>query len=230
MAIEEPAFTIVETDHEIEIRHYAPMIVAEATLEGDLQTASNAGFRVIADYIFGNNHAAHDADRAMSQKIAMTAPVTVMPTDDSMHREMTAPVTLAAQGGPAQGGPAQGDPGWSMTAAKRWRVHFVLPQRYAMSVLPRPNNEAVTVREVPATRYAVVKFSGLAGAAKLQKHTARLFGWLKEKNYLAIGSPQLARYDPPWTLPFFRRNEVMIEIDSALKGRRTEPLQFSLRT
>ena len=99
-----------------------------------------------------------------------------------------------------------------------------------MSVLPRPNNQAVTVREVPATRYAVVKFLGLVGAAKLQKNTYRLFRWLTEKHYLAIGMPQLARYDPPWTLPFFRRNEVMIEIDSALKGRRTEPLHFSPRT
>ena len=220
MAIEEPAIDIVETDHEIEVRQYAPMIVAEAILEGDMQTASNAGFRVIADYIFGNNYSAHSAGSALSQKIAMTAPVTVMPADDNMQIVMTAPVTIAAQGGLGQ----------SMASAKRWHVHFVLPRRYEMSVLPKPNNQAVTVREVPATRYAVVKFSGLVGAAKLQKNTDRLFSWLTEKHYLAIGMPQLARYDPPWTLPFFRRNEVMFEIDSALKGRRTEPLHFSPRT
>ena len=127
MAIEEPTFDIVETDHEIEIRHYAPMLVAEATLEGGLQTASNAGFRVIADYIFGNNRSAHDADSALSQKIAMTAPVTVIPADDTMQIEMTAPVTIAAQGEPAQ----------SMASAKRWRIHFVLPRRDEMSVLPK---------------------------------------------------------------------------------------------
>ena len=142
MAIEEPAFDIVETDHEIEVRQYAPMIVAEAILEGDMQTASNAGFRVIADYIFGNNYSAHNADSALLQKIAMTAPVTVMPADDNMQIEMTAPVTIAAQGGLGQ----------SMASAKRWRVHFVLTRRYEMSVLPKPNNQAVTVREVPTTR------------------------------------------------------------------------------
>lgn len=120
MAIEEPAFDIVETDHEIEVRQYAPMIVAEAILEGDMQTASNAGFRVIADYIFGNNYSAHNADSALLQKIAMTAPVTVMPADDNMQIEMTAPVTIAAHGGLGQ----------SMSSAKRWR--FTLYCRGAM--------------------------------------------------------------------------------------------------
>ena len=219
MAIEEPAFDIVETDHEIEVRQYAPMIVAEAILEGDMHTASNAGFRVIADYIFGNNRSAHDADSALSQKIAMTAPVTVIPADDNLPIEVTTPAP-ATYHGLVQ----------SIMSARRWRIHVVLPRRYRMSVLPRPNNPAVTVRDVPAKRYAVVKFSGLTGAEKLQQKTAQLFGWLNEKKYPLIGLPQLARYDPPWTLPFFRRNEVMVEIDASLKGRRTEPVHFSLRT
>ena len=162
---------------------------------------------------------AHDADSALSQKIAMTAPVTVIPADDNLPIEVTTPAP-ATYHGLVQ----------SIMSARRWRIHFVLPRRYRMSVLPRPNNPAVTVRDVPAKRYAVVKFSGLAGAEKLQQKTAQLFGWLNEKKYPLIGLPQLARYDPPWTLPFFRRNEVMVEIDASLKGRRTEPVHFSLRT
>ena len=71
----------------------------------------------------------------------------------------------------------------------------------------------VTVREVPAKHYAVLGYSGFNTESRVQQRTAELLAWAKAKNLSPIGAPQLARYDPPWTLPMFRRNEVMVEVE-----------------
>lgn len=87
MATEEPKYTVLEKEPPFEIRSYEPMIVAEAQVEGDLDEASSQGFRLIAAYIFGQNQ--------VSEKIAMTAPVTVVDqTIKSAKIAMTAPVGI----------------------------------------------------------------------------------------------------------------------------------------
>lgn len=188
MAIEEPAFDTVKSSGDFEIRRYAPMIVAETIVEGELWGASNDGFRVIAGYIFGNNES---VTKAGAEKIAMTAPVALEPSAEKIA--MTAPVTTEAAGG-------------------RYRMHFVMPSQYTMETLPRPKDERVKLREVPARRMAVVKFSGLTGEGKVKQKTAELEAWMAAEGLVAAGPPQLARYDPPWTLPFLRRNEVMVPL------------------
>ncbi|MEQ1767329.1 MAG: heme-binding protein [Methylotenera sp.] len=170
MAIEEPKFTILEKSGAFELRAYAPRVVAETLVDGSLDDASGAGFRRIADYIFGNN----TSHKGGSEKISMTAPVTMQ------------------------------------QSAGQWRMYFVMPSQYSLSTLPTPNNGAVTLRELPESRAAVLRFSGLAGEEKTAKKTAELLAWLKSKNITPIGTPELARYNPPWTLPFLRRNEVMV--------------------
>ena len=87
-----------------------------------------------------------------------------------------------------------------------------MPGGYTMLTLPKPLNPAVVLREVPGKRYAVLVFSGFAGEEKAQQKTDELAAWLKSKNLKAIAAAQLARYDPPWTLPFLRRNEILVEI------------------
>ena len=87
-----------------------------------------------------------------------------------------------------------------------------LPANYTLATLPRPRNPAVVLREVPARRYAVLRFSGLAGQEKVQQKINELMQWMRQRGLDAAGAPRLARYNPPWTLPFLRRNEVMIEI------------------
>ena len=119
-----------------------------------------------------------------SAKIAMTAPVTVQPrTQENSLRE-----------------------------AKDWRVQFVMPSQYTMETLPKPNNQAVQLREVPAQRFAVLRYSGLNTASKVEDKTNELLAWVKTKNWQTAGSPQLSRYDPPWTLPMWRRNELRVEV------------------
>jgi hypothetical protein len=183
MAIEEPKFEVLLTDGAFEIRKYAPYIVAETMVEGDMDQASSKGFRLIADYIFGNNQAVSSAS---SEKIAMTAPVTIEPQMNEM----------------------------SMETANKWLIKFIMPSQYTLATIPKPKNSAVNLREVSVKRYAVLKYSGINFQSRVQTKTQEALDWVAKRNLQMIGQPQLSRYDPPWTLPMLRRNEVMIEISN----------------
>jgi len=198
MAIEEPTFEVVRKEGAMEIRKYAPFIVAQTWVQGDMDEASSRGFRLIADYIFGNNVAVGERTAA---KIAMTAPVTMAPEAASQKIAMTAPVTMAPQA-------AASAPG----ASQRWRVHFVMPRQYTLATLPKPNNQEVQLEEVPAKWFAVLRYSGMNTNARVQQRNEEAVAWVVAQKLTPLGPPQLARYDPPWTLPPFRRNEVLVEI------------------
>jgi hypothetical protein len=190
MAIEEPKYRVIEQAGEFELRVYDPKIIAEVEVSGTLKEASNKGFKLIAGFIFGKNTSRTNIDN--NEKISMTAPVTMQAKPQSEKISMTAPVSMEKSG-------------------EKWRMHFVMPSKYTLATLPKPNNEAVTIKQVDGAKYAVVRFSGFAGKAKADKKTAELEKWLKSRNIKTTGKPELARYNPPWTLPFMRRNEVMIK-------------------
>ena len=120
--------------------------------------------------------------------MSMTAPVTM---EASEKISMTAPVTMEEADG-------------------QWRMHFVMPSQYTLETLPKPNNPAISLREMPSQHYAVIRFSWFAGEEKVAKKAAELLAWMKSKNITPTGKAELARYNPPWTPPFLRRNEVMI--------------------
>ena len=202
MAVEEPKFEVTTQDGNYEVRHYAPVIVAETYVEGDMDAATRKGFKLIADYIFGNNQLAGAAPDKASEKIAMTTPVTAEPVAAASGKiAMTAPVTVEPVAAAA-----------SMASATQWRIHFVMPGQYSMQTLPKPNNEAVKLRAMPARTFAVLSYSGFNTASRVQEKTDELALWMKSKNLETVGAPQLARYDPPWTLPMWRRNEIQMEI------------------
>ena len=198
LAIEEPKYKVLNQDAGFELRQYAALIVAETWVDGDMDAASNKGFRVIADYIFGNNKAPQSTQ---SSKIAMTAPVTLAPDAQPLKLDMTAPVSLQ---------PAVEASTWVQT--QRWRVQFVMPDKYTLESLPIPNNGAVKLREVPAKTVAVAKYSGLNTDSRIRKETQALTDWAQARKLVPSGPPQLARYDPPWALPMLRRNEIQLEI------------------
>jgi hypothetical protein len=182
--VEHPKYSLVERNGNIEIRDYAAMIVAETDVAGARYNALREGFRTIADYIFGNNVA--------SQKVAMTAPVTQQAAE---RIAMTAPVIQQADG-------------------QVWQVRFVMPASYMMQTLPIPKNPAVRLREIKGKRFAVIRFSGTAGKDSLKRRTEELRQFVRANNLNCLSGPTYAFYNPPWTLPFLRRNEVMIEIGS----------------
>jgi len=193
MATEEPKYNVIKKSAPFELRAYAPKIIAETAVSGDLDAASSAGFKLIADYIFGNN----TAPAGGNEKISMTAPVTMESVPNQSKKiSMTAPVSMAQAGG-------QGE-------FNQWRMHFVMPSEYTMDTLPKPNNPAVTLREIPKSHYAVYRFSWFASEEKVAQKTKELLAWMKSNNITPTGKAELARYNPPWTLPFLRRNEIMI--------------------
>ena len=196
MAIEEPKYEVIVSDVQFEVRHYAPVLIAETIVEGDMDAASSKGFRLIADFIFGNNLSS-DTDK--KAKIAMTAPVTVEPQSSKIA--MTAPVTVEPQAAES-----------NMKTAKTWRINFVMPSQYTLANIPKPKNNAVSLREVPSKYFIVHKYSGFNTVSRVQTKTDETVEWAIKRSYKMIGTPQLSRYDPPWTLPMFRRNEVMLEI------------------
>jgi hypothetical protein len=193
MAIEEPKYVVIEKSEPFELRSYAPRIVAEVKVEGDLDSAASQGFRLIAGYIFGKNQVA--------EKIAMTAPVGVEPSDQNKSSKIAMTVPVAIEGAKSFESPNN-----------QWTVSFVMPSEYTLATLPKPLNSQVKIREVPAEKRAVILFTGFNSAEKTQEKTLLLQDWIKSKNWKTTGDPQFARYNPPWSLPFLRRNEVMIQI------------------
>ena len=185
MSTEEPKYDITNSFEKFELRAYEPMIIAETYVEGDMDEATRSGFKLIADYIFGNNL----SNSGTNQNIDMTVPVTIKSNSEKIS--MTAPVGVQESG-------------------DSWRVHFVMPSQYTLDTLPKPNNNAVALRQIPSQNFAVIRFSGFTSEEKKSKKTAELLAWLATKKIRPLGTPQLARYNPPWTLPFLRRNEILI--------------------
>ena len=183
MAVEEPAFQTVQHDGAFEVRDYPALVVAEVTVSGDQKEAASKGFRLLAGYIFGGNK--------RRQSIAMTAPVDQAPTSEKIA--MTAPVTQTQ-------------------SADEWVVRFTMPSAYSIETLPEPDDPKVHLRVLPPARFAVLQFSGLARQDDVSAKTAELEKLAKTHHLRAIGPASLAQYNPPWTLWFMRRNEVMIPV------------------
>lgn len=193
-ATEEPRHTVVAKVGSIEIRDYAPMILAQVQVAGGMGDAGNRGFRPLASYIFGNNRRPGGAESA---SIAMTTPVV---QERSATIAMTTPVTQAR---------SEGD---------SWQVAFIMPQEWSLGTLPTPNDPAVELRELPARRMAVIRFSGGANDERFDEKARELAAFLAERGIEALSAPLYARYNPPWVPNPFRRNEVMIEIPADQGG------------
>jgi len=122
----------------------------------------------------------------------MTAPVAQQRAGEKIP--MTAPVTQTQREG-------------------AWVVRFTMPHNYSLATLPKPNDSSVQLKNVPPHRVAVVRFSGWADQKDFDTKAAMLGDFIKSHSLRAAGPPSLAQYNPPWTLWFMRRNEVMIPLE-----------------
>jgi effector-binding domain-containing protein len=195
MSIEEAKYQVVTKDGKFEIRDYAPQILAEIVVAADLEQAGNKAFRTLFRYISGANRSrdkiamtAPVSQESSSQKIEMSAPVSQQPSNQKI--KMTAPVGQQ---------PAQ----------NQWAVSFTMPASYTMETLPQPDDPKITLRQVPARRMAAVRYSGFWSEKKYQRNKKELEAWMRAKGLNIAGDPVWARYNPPFTLWFLRRNEIL---------------------
>ncbi len=180
---EEPHYDVIAQTGPLEIRRYAPRIAAETTVPGEQSAALSTGFRRIAGYIFGGN--------TTHASIAMTAPVA---QSSSETIAMTAPV---AQSPAADGA---------------WTIRFFMPAKYTMETLPTPTDQQVRLVPVPSETLAVLRFTGSTGAEAVATRQVELSQALAATEWHAAGPAFAWFYDPPWTLPFLRRNEVAVAV------------------
>lgn len=193
-ATEQPSYTASQQSGPIEVRQYGSMVAAEVSVAGDRETASSAGFRALAGYIFGGNSG--------KKSIAMTAPVVQAQAQGQNQGQnqakgqsiaMTAPVMQSGDG-------------------KEWTVRFIMPKAMTMQNLPTPNNPQVKLVPLKPASFAAIRFSGSARETDIQRQTKLLQDYMSARSLKATGPASLARYDPPWTPAMMRRNEIMIPI------------------
>lgn len=182
-AIEEPDYQVARKLGDIEVRQYAPYVVAEVLLDTTAADAGSQAFPILAGYIFGKNKG--------EKKLDMTAPVTQSAVPARL--DMTAPVTTAAVDG-------------------RMRVQFVLPKGVTLDTAPEPLDPRVQLRLVPATTVAAIRYSGTWSEANYQEHLAELKATLAAEGVATQGEPVLARYNAPFVPWFLRRNEVWLTL------------------
>jgi effector-binding domain-containing protein len=185
MAIEEATYKVVKKDNKFEIRDYAPHILAETFVEGDFEEAGNKAFNMLFGYISGDNRS--------REKLAMTAPVSQELKGEKI--KMTAPVG-------------------QQRVQERWAVSFMMPASYTLETLPEPEDPKVTLRQVPARRMAAVRYSGFWNEKGYLRYKLELESWIHEKGLTIMGDPIWARYNPPFTPWFMRRNEILIPVDA----------------
>jgi hypothetical protein len=207
IGVETPAFTLLKQYPNYEIRQYAPTIRAEVEYAGS-DVTNSTGFRDLAGFIFGDNK---QRKSPAAEKIAMTAPVLTTQAE-SEKIAMTAPV-LTTQGESEK--IAMTSPVVTSAESGTVKMAFILPSKYtSLDQLPTPNNPRVKLTEVPGATYAVHQFSGSTSSNTVDEKTLQLREWLKNDGVKVSGNGQatLARYNPPWTLPFLRTNEIMIPV------------------
>ncbi|MBW2438566.1 MAG: heme-binding protein [Desulfobacterales bacterium] len=182
-AIEKAKYEVIESDENIELRQYAPRIVAETFVAGDFKEVGNVGFRRLFDYINGNN--------IKNQNIAMTAPVTQEAESEKIA--MTAPATQER-------------------SQDQWRITFLMPAQYTMETLPKPLDPLVRLTEEPGYLMAAIRYSGTWSQKGFEQNKSRLQAAIKKRGLKPVGQPVWARYDPPFMPWFLRRNEVLIRV------------------
>lgn len=181
---EEPSYQVLSEVGNIQIRLYQPMLIAETEIEADYSQAGKIGFNRLAGYIFGGN--------VQHKEMAMTAPV---------FREFIGQIetmTEATQHAPNN---------------NKWIMSFVMPPGFDLTTLPEPSDPLVIIKSVPAKRVATLRYAGSLNQERITEYSQSLLAWLDERHFKPLSSPRSAAYDPPWTLPSLRRNEIHIDIE-----------------
>jgi len=184
-------YTLLKSDQEqkIEVRNYESMVLVSSDMSSD---GMNSAFRNLFSYITGENEG--------SAEIAMTAPVLMNEsnaaskgTNKGTEIAMTAPVFMKER-------------------SEQQVMSFVMPADFTLQSTPKPTNPNVWVTEVKEYKVVVIKFSGLLSDSNVETQTEILNSWIDKNGYTAISEPVNAAYNGPFTIPWLRHNEVLIEV------------------
>jgi hypothetical protein len=196
IGVETPKYEVIKTTEEYEKRKYAPSVAAEVTYDpSQFKGNKDGGFMVLANYI----GALGNPQNTKPEKIAMTAPVITKDAGEKIA--MTAPVVTKSGGSEVE-------------KNKMVTMQFILPSSYAKAEeAPKPTDERVVIREEGERKYGVVKFGGVASDEVVKEKVEKLRLSLERDGFKVVGDFLLGRYNPPWTIPMFRTNEVMIPVE-----------------
>lgn len=185
--VEIAPYSVVLKEGDVEIRNYEKLILVTTPMPQGMKESQNEAFSRLFDYITGTNVAA--------DKIAMTAPVIMDQGDkeEGQKIEMTAPVFMGENG-------------------KMETMSFVLPDSFTMESAPQPTDPQVKLQEIKNYTVAVLRFSGFLNEDSSMAQKKILEDWIAKSAYKSTGDYKVAGYNPPWTLPFMRRNEVLIPV------------------
>lgn len=171
-----------------ELRNYPAHVVAQVTVHSDFESAGNTAFRYLFGYISGNNRRGGPALQDVSADQAEV--------EFSQQIPMTAPVLLQPEG-----------------SADVFTVAFVLPEAFSAETAPDPQDPAVSIVAVPESRAAAASFSGRWTAKNYLDHAGALGEAAEAAGFTVLGLPRFARFDPPYTPWFLRRNEVIQTVE-----------------
>eukprot|EP00252_Welwitschia_mirabilis_P014190 TRINITY_DN31256_c0_g1_i1.p2 TRINITY_DN31256_c0_g1~~TRINITY_DN31256_c0_g1_i1.p2 ORF type:complete len:207 (-),score=5.78 TRINITY_DN31256_c0_g1_i1:1258-1878(-) len=182
ISVETPKYEVVTKGDDFEIREYEPCVSALVTYESSASGRGRDG---------GFNTLAHYIG-------AFGTPQNTSSSSSSSEKiSMTAPVITSSS---------------SEKEKAQVTMEFVLPSKYTIDNAPRPTDSRVLLKEYPKRKYAVMTFSGVADDAKVERVVSTLTERAQARGYEVAGDPLLARYNPPWTLPFLRTNEVLLPL------------------
>ena len=129
---------------------------------------------------------------------------------------MTAPVQQQKQE-IATTAPAAGE-----AAGEAWTVRFIMPRGWTLVGLPTPDDARIKLAPIPARHRVVIRFAGGHGSRLIADRTSELRAYVSRRHLRTTGEPVLAFYNPPWTLPWFRRNEIMLDLAEPYTGAEVE--------
>jgi hypothetical protein len=183
--VETTNYTVLKYEKDYEIRSYQNHIIAQVTVEGDYKEASRKGFRILAGYIFGNNR--------KKENIAMTSPVTQQ-ENTNQKIAMTSPVLV------------------NLKEEESYKIAFGMPAKYKIEDLPIPNDSRIQILEIETKKVAAMIFSGSISENAIQEKKKEFLEILNQNGISIKSETYYAGYNPPWTLPWMRRNEILVEV------------------
>ncbi|MDD2935345.1 MAG: heme-binding protein [Candidatus Pacebacteria bacterium] len=216
-SVASPQYSVLEQKNGYEIRQYEPYITAQVEVTGTYDEALNQGFRILADYIFGNNTKQTGIDMTApvteSEKVEMTAPVVVSekldmtaPVVVSEKLDMTAPVVVSEKLDMTAPVVESGD-------EQKRIISFVMPFKYTLETLPKPNNPQVKIVPQQARKVAVLRFSWFRSNEKVSNKKQELLSLLERDGVVLKNKPEYAGYNAPFNAPWLNRNEIIVEIE-----------------